>query len=231
MSGTGLQPIEEKFLDIGDLFGIRFSDGLVFLEVTGWEQHRYSPHTEIDEVAGQDSSGWTRLEDDDDDILYLGKKEKKVLHAGIGQAPSSFRRYTNYPEGENRLRTIPNLRTARPGRDFGYVDGEDSPYESPTDAEELFITPGTHVDFNFYNADTEPNKPMVNIKMREYNIRALDPSNSSEHNAIRRVVATGSPIPIAPAGSMDRQVDFDLEQYWETRPISFEEARNLGGGN
>lgn len=231
MSEAGTTPIGEKFLDVGDLFGLRFSQGLVFLEVQGWEQHRYSPHTEIGEIAGQDQSGWLRLESGGNDILHLEKNEVKVLHAGIGHAPANFRRYTNYPEGENRLRAIPNLQTARPGRDFGYVDGEDSPFDQPTDAEELFIPPGVHLDFNFYNADTEPNSPLVNIKMREYNVRALDPENSAEHNAIRRIVATGSPIPIAPAGTMDRQVDFDLEEYWKTRPISFDRARSLGGGN
>jgi len=43
----GLQQIEEKFLNIGDLFAMKFSDGLVFLEVTGWEQNRFSPYDEI----------------------------------------------------------------------------------------------------------------------------------------------------------------------------------------
>lgn len=231
MDSNGLQAIDEKFLDTGDLFAMRFAQGLVFLEVTGWQQNTYSPYTGVGEIPGQESSGFQRLEDDGDDILFIEKREQKVLHTGIGHAPADIRRYTNFPEGEVRLRSLPNLDTPRPGDDFGYIDGNESPYEAPTDAEELWIPPGTHLDFNFYNADTEPNKPLINVKLREYNIRALDPNNSAEHSAIRRVVSSGSPIPIVPAGSMDRQEDFDLEEYWKTTPIPFEQARNLGGGN
>lgn len=230
MEQKGLQPIDNKFLNTGDLFGMRFADGLIFLEVTGWQQNRYSPYNGFPEVEEKSGSGFQRLEDDGDDILYVEKRKKKVLHAGIGHSPSHFRRYTNYPEGEVRLRSLPNLSTPRPGDDYGYIDGEDSPYSEPTDAEELWIPPGVHLDFNFYNADTEPHKPIVNLKMREYNVRALNPRRGADKNAIKRVVSPGTPIPIVPAGGLDRQADFELEEFWEVNPIKFEKARNLGGG-
>mgnify|MGYP006293503581 CR=1 FL=1 len=224
----GLQQIEEKFLNIGDLFAMKFSDGLVFLEVTGWEQNRFSPYDEIGEIPANESSGFMNLEYEGDDILYMDENNTKVIHAALGHSPSHFRRYTNYPEGQYRLRSIPNLSTPRSGDDFGYIDGEDSPYGRPTDAEELFIPPGVHLDFDFYNADTKAHKPLVNIKMREYNVRALNPRRASEAKQIRRIVATGSPMPIVPAGGMDRQIDYELEESWGVRPISFNEARNLG---
>lgn len=230
MTEQGLKPIEDKFLSIGDLFAMKFNQGLVFMEVQGWEQNRYSPHSGIEEISADGSSGWTRLEDDGDDILYVEKQNNKVLHVGIGQSPSELRRYTNYPEGEVRLRSIPNLSSPRPGDTYGYVDGEDSPFATPTDAEELFISPGTHVDFNFHNPTDEPKEPLLNIKLREYKIRPLNHENADDRNAIKRVVSTGSPMPIVPAGSTDRQQDFDLQEKWNVEPISYERARNLGGG-
>lgn len=230
MTEKGLQPIDEKFLDTGDLFGLRFSEGLIFLEVTGWQQNRYSPYNGFDAAPSKSSTGFSRLEDNGDDILYVEKRKKKVLHTAIGHSPSDLRRYTNYPEGEVRLRAIPNLSTPRPGDDYGYIDGNDSPYGEPSDAEELFIPPGNHLDFNFYNPGNEPQTPIVNLKLREYNVRPLNPRNSDDQQAIRRIVSSGSPIPIPPAGGMDRQVDYDLAEFWGVNPISFKKARNLGGG-
>jgi hypothetical protein len=230
MDDSTLNPIEDKFLNTGDLFAMRFSDGLIFLEVTGWQQNRYSPYNNIEEIPADSSSGFQRLEHDGDDILFIEKRKQKVSHVGIGHSPSHVRRYTNFPEGEVRLRSIPNLSTPRSGDDYGYVDGNESPFSNPTEAEELFIPPGVHLDFNFHNADTKPAKPILNIKMREYNIRTLKPSNDSDKNAIKRIVSAGSPIPIAPAGGMDRQVDYDLEDFWGVAPMSFNRARNLGGG-
>lgn len=230
MTDKGLQSIEQKFLNVGDLFALKFSQGMVFLEVQAWEQIKYSPYDNIGEIEGEDSSGWSRIEDNSDDILYVEKKDKKVLHVGMGQSPSHIRRFTNYPEGEVRLRSLPNLKTPRPGKSFGYIDGNDSPFSDPTDAEELMIPPGVHLDFNFYNADTETHKPLLNIKLREYNVRALNPNNEQDKNAIRRIVSPGSPIPIANVGSMDRQDDFDLEDYWGTRPLSESEVNAIRGG-
>lgn len=230
MTDNGLQSIESKFLNTGDLFAMRFADGLIFLEVTGWQQNRYAPYNGVEEVPPESSSGFQRLEDDGDDILYIEKRKKKVIQAGIGVSPSQIRRYTNFPEGEVRLRSLPNLSTPRSGDDYGYVDGEDSPYGEPTDAEELWIPPGVHLDFNFHNADKKPATPIANIKLREYNVRTLNPNNSSDANAIKRIVAAGSPMPIVPAGGIDRQVDFDLQEFWDADTITFDEARNLGGG-
>jgi len=224
---SGLQSIEQKFLNTGDLFALRFNQGLVFLEVTGWEQNKYAPYNGVGVIGSQDSSGFQRLEDDGDDILYMEKRQKKVIHAGIGQSPAVLRRYTNYPEGENRLRSIPNLSTPKAGEDFGYVDGDESPYNGPTDVEELFVAPGIHLDFDFYNPDNEAHEPILNIKMREYNIRALDPRREENRNAIKRIISPGSPIPVSPAGSLDNQADFDLEQFWDTTPITPIQARKL----
>ena len=220
--------IDEKFHDTGDLFGLRYNGGLVFLEVLSWSEIKFSPYNLIEEIPPGSRSEYDRLDDEDgDDILYNERREKLVTHASIGQSPSPLRRYTNYPEGENRLRRIKNIGTPTAGDDFGYVDGEQSPFEAPTDVEELYIPPGQHLDFAFYNPTNRSVDPVLNIKMRQYTVRPLDPNNSSDVDGIRRIVATGSPMPIANVGDMNRQARYQLEEHWGVEPITYDRARNL----
>jgi len=228
MNDNGLQDVTEKFMNEGSLFGIEFSGGIVFLEVTGWSQVKFAPYDNVGPVDSEDVSGFTRLEDGNgDDVLYVPKRENKILHTSIGMSPKNMRRYTNYPDGEVRLRRLPNPGVPNAGSDFGYVDGKDSPYSSPTDAEELMIPPGTHLDFNFYNPDNEVKEPVLNILSRVYSIRPLNPGDSGDANSINRVVSPGSPMPVHPAGSYRRKVDYDLEDHWGVRPITREEAKEV----
>jgi hypothetical protein len=223
-NNNGVTAIAQKFLDTGDLFALKFNEGFVFLEVTGWEQVKYAPHTQIGEVTADDSSGFQRLEaPDGDDILYVEKEKNKVVHAGIGHSPSQVRRYSNYPDSANRLRRVPNLSTPTSGDDFGYVDGDDSPYSNPTDAEELYIPPGTHLDFDFYNDDTDPHEIVVKILMRVYNVRPLDSNKSRNQGAIKKVMSPGSPIPIGFVGTPDNQDTYELGRSWGVEPLTRKE--------
>ena len=226
MGYTGVTPVTEKFLGEGDLFGIEFSEGVVFLQVESWEQVKYAPYTGIGKIDPGDSSGFQRLKDDSgDDILYIPDRQKRVIHTSIGMAPEQIRRYTNYPDGETRLRYVPNPGSPTTGDDFGYVDGQDSSYSEPTDAEELIIPPGVHLDFNFFNPDNEEREPILNMLMRVYYIRPLDPNNSQDRDAMRRIIAPGSPMPVHPAGSPRRQIRYELGENWGVSPIPRSELR------
>lgn len=228
MTREGVKTIEQKFLNSGDLFGIKFNDGIIGCEVTSWEQIKYAPYAEIGEIASGSSSSFSRLNDPDEneDILYVEKREKKVHHVGIGHSPPHFRRYTNYPEGEVRLRSVNNLGVPTAGSDYGYVDGEDTPYAEPSDVEELLIVPGVHLDFAFHNSSDRASEPVLNIVMREYNIRALDHTNNADLQALKRIVSPGTPIPVFPAGGIDRQTDYRLQDYWKAEPLGRSQIRN-----
>ena len=228
MNSTNNNPIQDKYLSRNDVFALKFNNGLSFLKVQSWEQYKYDPYSEIGTVAPQSASGFQRLEDENgDDILYVDENERKVLHVSIGHNPEQLRRYTNYPESENRLRTIPNLTVPRPvnGDDYGYVDGNDTPYSMPTDAEELMIPPGHHLDFSFYNPDqTKSHKPILNIFIREYDVSIIDPSENL--NMVQRVVSPGSPMPTYPVGSNDNQSRIGtLAEEWGVRPVEAETLR------
>lgn len=218
---AGERPIKNKFLSNGDLFGMEFRQGSVFLEVRGWDQIKYAPFDQIGSVSANSSTDPMRLEDPDgDDILFVEEETDQVMHAAIGSSPANIRRFTNYPESENRLRRIPNLGVPTPTDDYGYVDGEDSPFEDPTDAEELWIPPGEHLDFIFANPDSRQHEPILSILMRIYRIDALDPTVEEDARAIRKVIDPTNRFPTIQAGGPDNQVNYDLQDAWGVVPLS-----------
>lgn len=229
------QPIKESFMDNGELFGLEFRDGFVFFEVTGTEFLQFKPYTGIGNVAAGSNSGWSQLTDDGtssgDDIIHLDTDSAKILHCAIGQTPDVIRRYTNYPEGQNRLRSIPNLDVPSPGDDYGYINGVGSPFDGPTGLQELVIPPGVHLDFNFHNPDNQDHNVVLGIEAAEYNVRALDVKNGADKNAIRRIVSPGSPMPIYPAGSLDNQVRYQLKSNFGVDEIPYSRVQQVRGGN
>jgi hypothetical protein len=224
-------PIHEKFLDRNDLVVLEFNNGYTFAQVEGWEQYKYDPYSNIGPINPEDNSGFQRLESGGDDILHVESGEEKLLHVAIGHSPGYLRRYTNYPEGQTRLRTPPNLDVPRStaGHEYGYIDGDDSPYENPTDAQELLIPPGVHLDFDFYNPDqNESVQPILNIMMREYNVGILDPNQNGDK--VRRAMSPGTPIPTYPVGSIDSQVNFaSIQAGWDIEPTLVNRQSNRGG--
>lgn len=230
---NGIKPIDSKFLDSGDLFALKFQEGYVFLSVENREIAKYRPYSNLEDLGSQSnlSSGQQRLDEpnDSDDILYVPSDDDlTVIHTGIGIKPHFIRMYTRYPEEEGILGTIPNLAapSSRAGDPYGYVDGYDSPYDQPTDALELWIPPKSHLSFDFYNPDVDQHEPILNIRMAEYKVNLVDPR--SDIDVARRVLSPGSPMPVNPVGTVDKQVTFRLQNEWGVTPMS---RTQVMGGN
>lgn len=223
-----VESIESSFMDRGDLFGLEFHEGYVFMAVESWSLNQFRPYTDVGEIAPGDSSSTERLEDKSgDDIIYTESGQKKVLHVGIGQRPASLRRYTYYPENSKLLHQIPNLTSssARNGDNYGFVDGTDTPYDKPSDAEELVVPPGIHLNFTFFNPNENDSViPSLNIRMREYNVSFLDPDKNLDQ--IKRIIAPGSPMPIYDVGTLDSKERLD-ETDWDIEPLSASDVTEL----
>lgn len=223
--------IEEDFMKRGDLFGLEFHEGYVFFSIESWGFSQYRPYDDLDEISAQSDSGQVRLEDTDSkDITYIKPGTAKVLHLAIGQRPASLRRYTYYPENSELRHQIPNLTnpSARGGDDYGFVDGHDSPFEQPTDASEMVVPPGVHLNHVFYNPNqNKPVKPSLNIRMREYKVQFLHPKQDKDQ--IRRIISPGSPAPIYPVGTIDSQENLSATK-WTIDPVPDDEVRKIRRG-
>lgn len=230
----GRRSIVDKFLDRNDLFGIEFNDGYVFAEVDEFSESEFQPFSNFGTVPSQENLGYTVPEDpdnSDDEILYIQTGKQEVIHCGVGHTPAMLRRYTKYPEGGATMRKHPNLGSpvSANGHKYGYVDGEDSPYDQPTDAEELLIPPGISIAFDFYNPDpTDDHKVKANFKYRVYSIRPLKPSRHKEQ--IKRIMNPGSPMPVFSAGTADQKVRYRLGDDWGVNAMTEDDIQKLFGG-
>lgn len=227
-------PIDDKFLERGDLFGLKYSEGLVFFAVEDYSQPRFQPYEQLGQMDPESAldSSFVRLEDDlGDDVLYLEKDSSsyKVMHTSIGQKPHFVRRYTRYPEAGPKTDSFPNLQVPSVGDNTGYVDGDESPYGNPTDSQELMVPPGIHLSFNFYNP--HPSKTAsatLDIKTRIYKVRVLNPNGSQdEKTAIRSIIRPGSAPPIHPVGTIDSQENFNMRSEWPVDPVSRERVEEV----
>jgi hypothetical protein len=219
------KPIDEKFLDRRDFFGLKFRDGYVFFEIEDWELIQYKPYTQLSTVTSRSNLGSTRLEDSaGDDILHMSGNKEKIIHGSIGIDPAMMRMYTKYPEDSGTKGTWPNLTSpsSNNGNDYGYVNGQDSPFEQPTQDAELFIPPEVHLSFDFYNTDNNDDRqPVLNLRFREYDVNILNPDNSRDKRVITdRIMTPGSPVPIAPAGAISSKMSFNLEREWGVQAIT-----------
>lgn len=233
MSNEQYKTIESKWLDRRDLFGLKFNNGYVFFEVEDFEDAKYRPHTGLGDLSADSAySEFKRLEDDrGDDILYVPDEDAfKVIHASVGHRPSFLRRFMNYNDAEIRMGDIPNLGPPTSSDVYGYTDGGDSEYASPSATQEMWIPHNVHPTFNFYNPDDREHAPKISIKMRKYAIRPLDPRQSQDSNAIRRIASPGSPMPLPSAGSLNSQVAYDstLQNQWGVPAIGLDQARQEG---
>jgi hypothetical protein len=219
-TARGYDAIEEQFLSEGDLFGLRFRRGYVFLEVSSAEDVSYDPYSGYDSVRPGTGSGYQQLEDGNDDVLFVPSGQEKVLHTAIGHKPAILRRYTQYPDGDITLRKHPELGSpsATQGSDWGYIGGEQSPYDQPTGIEELMIVPNVTPSFSFYNPSPDSDHtPILNVTAMKYNINTLSVDN--HENQIRRIVSPGSPMPIYNVGSAESRVSYDLQSDWGTPTV------------
>jgi len=229
--------IEERFLDTNDLFALRYREGLMFFEVDNRDVTKYKPYEQLGDIPpeGDLPNGFRQLEDgNNNDILEVDDDDDLVVkHVGIGIHTSFLRAQVRYPEGGQKLYEISNLGSPSINDPWGYVDGEDSPYDMPTKAFELWIPPEQSVSVNFFNPDSsESHQPVLNIKVAQYEVNPLDPRKGKNRGAIRKIVKPGTPVPVATVGTRDTPREFNREREWDVRPVRREKAQNIamGGG-
>lgn len=225
-----MKPIEDKFLETRDLFGLEYHSGVVFFEVKNYSDTTYEPYS-IGSVNSDGHSGYSKLEDNNNDILYLETTKDKVIQAVIGIRPGAAKMYTKYPDGGSPINQIDNISVANAtsGDPYSNVSGVESPYNEPSDKTELFIPPGFHPSFDFYNPSNSNVNVDINIALRTYNVRVLDPTSDSNEvkSAIHRIAQPGSPAPIGTVGGPNQLQQYNMGGEWGVEPMSLSNALHI----
>ena len=73
-----------------------------------------------------------------------------LLYAEFGISPPDLQMFNEYP-ARNKLRTFASNVWSENVTQFGYIDGNMSGYNNPSDVSGLLIVPSTDITFDFYN--------------------------------------------------------------------------------
>jgi len=224
--------MDTKFLENNNLLALEFSEGFIFSRVLN--KKNVSIHNFImSSVPALGSNTPAELKIKNKDSLYLSQlTPPKIIHCGIGIKPYPVRLYTRYPEGSSPMGKPENLNPVTVGDDYGYIDESISSYEKPTDANELFIVPQTHLTFEAYNPDDQAYTPLLNIPAMEYKLQLFNPYPKTPVPYYRKIISKMAersiPTAFAPVGEQNRLMDFSpLKEKWNVKPISIQEGVEL----
>lgn len=237
---VGVKPIIEKFLLPNYLCALEFKEGWVFARVVRRRICQYKPWPLIDsagnavDIAASSHQSELRFRDPrnpSNDILYLDTTTNSgypwIMHGSFGIAPKYVYMYVRFPEGGDIPGKFPNIDPIKPasGDNVGYINGEVSPYEQPTDFVEIVIPPTKRVAAEYYNKDGErSHRPVLNILFAVYWLQILDPDVHGE--LIRKIAARQVPAAFLTVGFGDTPVEIGgtIQSDWRAKPLSLDEA-------
>ena len=239
----GIQPITKRFLRPNYLLALAFREGFVFGRVLLAEKLQYRPLKMVDaggtviDIAIATGQAEVRFRDPRNvanDILYLdtaydpeGGGLPWILHGSLGIHPPMLQFYVRYPEGSKPLGKWPNADPARPGSGdfFSYVDGYNSPYEEPTDYQELWIAPKVHISAEIFNPDdVKAHQPVPHLLFSLYHFQALLPGNDAQRRLIRLIATRQVPATFGQCGPTRSLINYAYTSDWNVKPMTLEEA-------
>lgn len=249
---NGTQPIMQKFLRQNDLFMLAFQQGFIFGRVLFAERMQFKPYKVINsagtavEVAAGSSQAELRFRDPRNtnvDLLYMDDETDVnafnlpwILHGSIGIRPrtNALRMTLTYPEAKSKFGKFPDadpIQGTSAGNFLGYLSGENSPYEIPSDFLELWIPPKIHIGHQWYNDDAINHGPSLHLLFTLYHFQILRPDGPpDESDLIKKMATRKVPAAVAQCGPSQSLLQYTYGSSWGVQPIALYEATTLGGG-
>jgi len=243
----GVLPIEKKWMQPNYLFALLFREGFMFGRVIKRRLMNWQPWELIDsngnevDIAASSHQAEVRFRDPrntQNDILYLENATDSgfawFLHGAFGIKPQWINMYLRYPEGDIIPGKFPNIDPIRPtsGDDIARLNGINSPYEQPTDFQEVVIMPRTHIGCEYYNKDSRrAHQPIVNIDFALYWFEVLTCQEHSD--LIRQISSRAVPCTFLTVGfgnlAHDHGTLGDVSKWgqgdWGFVPMTLDEGR------
>lgn len=251
----GIIPIQRKFLQRNQLFGLEVREGWLFGRVIRRRITQYKPWPLID-ANGNDidilplvTQAELRFNDPRNvanDILYLDSTTDSGLpwffHGAIGTDPQYINLYLRYPEGDIIPGKFPNINPIRPqaGDNISAINSLNSPYEQPTDYHEIIILPTKHLGAEYYNRDEiRRHQPVMNLLFCLYWVEffnRIDKAGMVQRPtlaadiALKRFEGAKATFLMHGFGNQPEEIGPQIEKDWMVKPLSLDEAAALAGG-
>ena len=250
LDAFGWRPLAEKFLQPKQFWGLEFREGWVFGTVVARRILRYKPYKVISTTSSGVATAVTvsslssqlalQLLDSrntQNDVPYLATNLSTQggypwwMHFGFGVKQKYIYCYPRYPASKEYDGLWPNLTVPNPanGDYISFVNAEKSPYMVPSEASEMAIVPGVHMDMSYYNQDPygRAYQPELNLLACLYFNALFDPANADDARYIRSI-ANGGVGYMLRVGFGTVPIDYSaLEGDWEVEPLPLPEARSL----
>ncbi len=245
----GIIPIQKKFMQNNYLFALQWREGFCFGRTIRRRITQYKPWSLIDsngnviDIAASTAQAELRFRDPRNtvnSILYLDKTTSVgfpwFYHGAFGIKPQYISMYLRFPEGDIIPGKFPNIDPISPaaGNRISDLNELVSPYEQPTDYQEVVLPPLTEMGAEYYNQDADRNhNPVLNILFCLYWTQIFKPGTNYD-NLISRIALRSIPATYLTVGFGDHPQDMgpQMMQDWLGKgeePLTLDEAAALGG--
>ena len=213
--------IEHLFIKENQLLGLGFTtQGFVFMRVTGVETVAYEYNESPGAIAAATQEDAARLPMAQYNIDNMLRVENcdHVYQTFMGWKPGAIRRYTYYPyETARGNLDVKRIYTKSP---FGYTDGFQSPYDSPSPVSEMFIPKGVEVAFAWWN----PLNTAATVE-EHLLIRRLSVSIVRDVDLIDRILKGQQPCRLTTLGGIDSSFDYNARKFLDVDQIPLGSTR------
>ena len=245
---TGIIPINKKFMQHNQSFALEIREGFLFgrvirRRICQWPEFQLiDANGTVIDLAASSTQAELRFRDPrnpQNDILYLDSSTNAgypwLYHGAFGIKPQYINMYLRYPEGDiipGKFPAVDPIRAAV-GDNISPLTGLVSPYDEPTDYQEVIIQPGVHLAAEYFNRDEKRNHvPVLNISFCLYWIQWFRPTThptAISDIAMKRYEGARAPFLKAGFGDFPHDLGPQIIKDWEVTPLTLNEAAALGG--
>lgn len=216
-----IEAIQKYFIKENQLLGLGFpGQGYVFMRVEGVEVIGYEYGESPGAIAADTQEDSARLPMATYSIDNLLKVTdcNHVYQMFMGWKPGAVRRYTYYPyETARGNLDVKRIFTKSP---FGYTEGHQSPYDTPSPVTEMFIPKGVEVAFAWHN----PLNTAVTVE-QNIMIRRLQISIIRDAELIERILKGNQPCRLVTLGGIGDSFGYEARTFLDIDHIKLSSTR------
>lgn len=222
--------IEHLFLKENFLLGLNFPvEGIIPFRILAKEQIVYNYQAVTETSEGAATTTGTVAADTQEDATRLTLSTynldnvlrvldcNHIYQVFMGIKPSAIRRYLYFPLEKSRGNL--DVKTIFTKAPFGYVDGFESPYNSPSDKTEMWIPKNIDVGFAWHNPLKSAEQIDIKLVIQKYAVKVV-----RDADVVEGIIRGKTPARIATVGGTDPIV-YNTRDVYNADLVGFDATR------